>query len=99
LLHMLPKGFVRIRNFGYLANRHRRTLLPRCFQCLESAPDPSTAEPQPTDTSGLWKCPQCGGPMIVILRVFLPRRLPRPPPAVHVWAHGIVNRVRREIDQ
>lgn len=88
LLHLLPKGFVRIRNFGYLANRHRRTLLPRCFQCLESAPDPSTTEPQPTDTSGLWKCPQCGGPMIIILRVFLPRRLPRPPPAVHVWAQG-----------
>jgi predicted Zn-ribbon and HTH transcriptional regulator len=88
LLHLLPKGFVRIRNFGYLANRHRRTLLPLCFQCLESAPDPSTTETQPADPSGVWKCPQCGGPMIVILRVFLPRRLPRPPPAVHVWAQG-----------
>ena len=28
LLHVLPPGFVRIRNFGFLANRKRATLLP-----------------------------------------------------------------------
>jgi hypothetical protein len=33
LLHVLPKGFVRIRNFGFLANRRRATLLPLCFLC------------------------------------------------------------------
>ena len=27
LLHVLPKGFVRIRHFGFLANRRRATLL------------------------------------------------------------------------
>jgi predicted Zn-ribbon and HTH transcriptional regulator len=86
LLHVLPKGFVRIRSFGYLANRHRRTLLPLCFQCLQSAPDTSTTEAQSTDTSGLWKCPNCGGPMVVILRVFPPKWRPRPPPAVPVFA-------------
>jgi hypothetical protein len=37
LLHILPKGFVRIRNFGFLANRKRATLLPLCFQLLKSA--------------------------------------------------------------
>jgi Putative transposase len=31
LLHLLPKGFVRIRNFGFLANRRRATLLPILF--------------------------------------------------------------------
>jgi hypothetical protein len=31
LLHLLPKGFVRIRHFGLLANRRRSTLLPLCF--------------------------------------------------------------------
>ncbi len=86
LLHLLPKGFVRIRNFGYLANRHRRTLLPLCLQCFGSAPHTSTTEAQPADTSGLWKCPNCGGPMIVIFRINLPRRLPRPPPAAPVLA-------------
>jgi Putative transposase len=38
LLHVLPKGFVRIRNFGWLANRRRATLLPLCFHLLGSAP-------------------------------------------------------------
>ncbi len=41
LLHLLPKGFVRIRNFGFLASRHRSRLLPLCFQCLGSDPDAS----------------------------------------------------------
>ena len=34
LLHLLPEGFVRIRNFGFLANRKRATTLPLCFQLL-----------------------------------------------------------------
>src|SRR5215472_5455661 len=37
LLHVLPRGFVRIRNFGFLANRHRATLLSLCSQLLDSA--------------------------------------------------------------
>jgi Putative transposase. len=32
LLHILPQGFVRIRHFGFLACRRRRTTLPLCFQ-------------------------------------------------------------------
>ena len=31
LLHLLPRGFVRIRHFGFLANRRRARLLPVCF--------------------------------------------------------------------
>src|SRR6266568_5357092 len=30
LLHLLPRGFVRIRHFGFLANRRRAALLPLC---------------------------------------------------------------------
>src|SRR6202030_2569780 len=36
LLHVLPKGFVRIRNFGSLANRRRAVFLPLCFHSLGS---------------------------------------------------------------
>src|SRR5262249_56028545 len=36
LLHLLPKGFVRIRHFGFLASRHRAQLLPPCFAALHS---------------------------------------------------------------
>jgi hypothetical protein len=39
LLHIFPKDFMRIRNFGFLANRKRATLLPLCFHC--SLPDRS----------------------------------------------------------
>ena len=44
LLHLLPKGFVRIRHFGFLANRRRSTLLPLCFAALGTAP--SQTEPE-----------------------------------------------------
>jgi hypothetical protein len=33
-LHVLPRGFVRIRHFGFLANRHRSTRLDRCRRLL-----------------------------------------------------------------
>jgi hypothetical protein len=35
-LHVLPKGFVRIRYFGFLANRFRTHYLPLCQQLLAS---------------------------------------------------------------
>jgi len=47
LLHLLPEGFVRIRNFGFLANRKRATTLPLCFQLLSAAPQPSKRSPPP----------------------------------------------------
>jgi len=50
LLHLLPDRFIRIRHFGFLANRRRATCLPVCFQLLGSAPhteqDPSGVLPQ-----------------------------------------------------
>lgn len=81
LLHVLPKGFVRIRNFGFLANRRRATLLPLCFHLLGSAPqtepEPSTAQ----DAHELPLCPQCGGPMRVIERLTAAQIQLRSPPA------------------
>jgi hypothetical protein len=88
LLHLLPKGFVRIRNFGFLASRRRSTLLPLCFQCLGSEPGRSKTEPQSTGTPGLWRCPRCGGPMIVILRVSPTAQLTRSPPQPLVLGKG-----------
>jgi hypothetical protein len=39
LLHVLPRGFVRIRFFGFLANRRRRTQLAQCQQLLAALPE------------------------------------------------------------
>jgi Putative transposase/Transposase zinc-binding domain len=69
LLHVLPKGFVRIRFFGFLANRRRATLLPLCRQVLAVQPPlPSVcpASPQPPTS---WSCPRCGGPMVILERL------------------------------
>ena len=39
LLHLLPRSFMRIRNFGFLANRRRASLLPLCFHLLAGSAD------------------------------------------------------------
>jgi hypothetical protein len=81
LLHLLPKGFVRIRNFGFLANRKRATTLPLSFQLLGGAPQTeqqaSTAGP-----SDLWSCPKCGGPMMFVETLTAAETQLRSPPVV-----------------
>jgi hypothetical protein len=63
LLHLLPKRFVRIRNFGFLANRRRTASLPLCFQLLPSTSGPQTSQDSSTadDAKDLWCCPLCAG--------------------------------------
>jgi hypothetical protein len=69
LLHVLPHGFVRIRFFGFLANRRRKTLLPLCRQLLRmQAPYcPSSIQPK-VASRALWRCPRCGGSMCLLQR-------------------------------
>ena len=69
LLHLLPKGFVRIRHFGLLANRRRSTLLPLCFAALGTVPMQIEPETSTQESDPLWRCPKCGGPMAVIERL------------------------------
>ena len=80
LLHLLPRGFVRIRNFGFLANRQRATLLPLCFNLLQREPDSSGQAPQVTRPPTFPKCPLCGGTMHVIERLTAAQLLLRSPP-------------------
>jgi len=81
LLHVLPKGFVRIRNFGFLANRRRATLLPLCFHLLGTAPQ-TEQDISNSDSSDLWLCPKCGGPMMVIERLTATEIQLRSPPTL-----------------
>ncbi len=86
LIHVLPKGFHRIRHYGLLANGNRAANIALARDLL-AVPDPQgqdadeeqTAQQEP-DRS-LHSCPCCGGPMIVI-EVFEAGATPRhkPPP-------------------
>jgi len=88
LLHILPQGFVRIRNFGFLANRKRATLLPLCFQLLGSAQEPQAGQhvALTEDALGLWRCPKCGGAMKVIERLSAAEIQLRSPPQISAAA-------------
>ncbi len=78
LLHILPRGFVRIRSFGFLANRRRTDLLSLCRRLLQSQPPPCRAEESTSAAvspplAPLWLCPKCGGPMAVVDRLTAPQ--------------------------
>lgn len=70
-LHVLPRGFVRIRFFGFLATRRRAHDLPRCRRTLaaRSRQPAVTRAIDPSAPQRSWSCPSCGGAMIVIERL------------------------------
>jgi hypothetical protein len=91
LLHVLPRGFVRIRHFGLLANRTRKAKLAQC-RALLGAQAPAVVHPPAMDSNSEpdsdteshddredRRCPRCG---IGRLRWFrrLSPTVPPPPP-------------------
>jgi hypothetical protein len=68
LMHTLPSGFVRIRYYGFLANRHRQQRLAQCRELLgvasSSEMTPPEHTPDPTEETDLIMapktCPACG---------------------------------------
>jgi hypothetical protein len=66
-LHVLPKGFVRIRRFGLLSNRFRKELLPLARTLLaQKGREPLILPPLPDGAP--WHCPRCGKAMRVAQR-------------------------------
>ena len=63
LLHVLPKGLVRIRHFGFFANRRRSVALERCRSLLGLAEPANPPEPHSL------RCPTCSGIMQVVERL------------------------------
>jgi hypothetical protein len=64
-LHVLPRGFNRIRHYGLLANRNKRALLARARAALEAPVQPTAA---PESLRAFWqriagvdieRCPRC----------------------------------------
>jgi hypothetical protein len=67
LLHVLPRGFVRIRHFGFLSAPRRRESIAVCRQVLAQAPRPRSPTQSVTAPSQrTWPCPCCGGAMIIV---------------------------------
>jgi hypothetical protein len=70
-LHVLPRGFVRIRHFGFLANRFRASRLALSRQLLSSSSstliEAGTCKAS-AESSSVWHCPRCGATMIVVQR-------------------------------
>lgn len=62
LLHVLPKGFPRIRYFGWMANRRRRPSLLLCRSLIAQQSPPQTAAPAThSAVAAEWQCPHCLG--------------------------------------
>jgi hypothetical protein len=82
LLHVLPRGFVRIRHYGLLSNRHRHEELTLCRQLLENA---AATEAEPAATAELLEsavavtatrvCPKCGGGRLIVIGEISPATL------------------------
>jgi len=80
LLHVLPRGFHRIRHYGLLASATRKASIARARELLGQAP-PGPAEPM--ETSDLTPpCCCCGGRMRII-EIFGRWCQPRAPPPSH----------------
>jgi len=71
LLHVLPRGFVRIRSFGFLTNRRRAILLPRCQSLLLENPKPHATAVTSSYPAQLacFRCPKCATPMVMMERL------------------------------
>jgi hypothetical protein len=83
LLHVVPRGFMRIRHFGLLANRARRGTLTRCRDLLDQPP-PQDAQPESVPALvhrltgvDLSRCPMCGEGRMQITAIVV--RLARTP--------------------
>jgi Putative transposase len=78
LMHVLPSGFVRVRHYGLLANRHRQEKLARCRELIgmakTSQADTASTEPAPvtppvpeTTVTPTRVCPRCGANRMVVI--------------------------------
>jgi hypothetical protein len=78
LIHVLPRGYQRIRFFGILAHRHRKARLARCRELLAAphVPPPPPEDhrsPQPELTEeSIRRCPVCGKGRMIRVQTIAP---------------------------
>ena len=61
--HVLPRGFVRIRQFGFLANAHRTELLALARKLIGESPKSLPSPASAASEMCTWRCPLCGAAM------------------------------------
>jgi hypothetical protein len=85
LLHVLPSGFVRIRHYGFLANRHREQKLEQCRKALNVSAPP-VPHPEPGDWKARYEaltgqsltvCPICRKGHMMCIEVVQPHAFSR----------------------
>lgn len=74
LTHVLPKGFVRVRHFGWMSGAARKTRLLVRALCCGELDEPTPVLPEPP----VPRCPHCGAEMKLIASIE-PRGPPPPP--------------------
>ena len=86
-LHLLPKGFVKIRHFGFLSNRQRgrrvaqaRMLLEPVAPTVSGASEPSSAAAAESEAPPGVVCPYCGSRRLRLVEIVPARCLPRAAP-------------------
>jgi hypothetical protein len=77
LLHVLPRGFHRIRHYGLLSSATHRTNIARARELLDVAPPAAPATVN--EPVSLPPCPCCGGRMHIV-EIFERWHQPRAPP-------------------
>lgn len=86
VLHVLPRGFNRIRHYGLLANRNKRALLVDARAAL-NAPAPASTAPPAESVAAFWqriagidieRCPFCRHGTLRVVARLAPQ--PHPPP-------------------
>ena len=74
LLHVLPSGLMRVRHFGFLANRSKAEKLTQCRQALQ-VPPPEPPAPSPDFLAWIEnrkRCPHCHTGTMVTVRTLAP---------------------------
>ena len=79
LMHVLPSGFVRVRHYGILANRHRQQKLALCRDLLgveatsqEDVPAPLATPEHDSPVTPTKVCPVCGAGRMIVIAEFPP---------------------------
>jgi len=84
-MHVLPKGFHRIRHYGLLATGQCKANIARARELL-AAPAPVVTKEPASSTDRRAACPCCGGRMLVIESFGGMARARAPPP--RRWRSG-----------